>query len=219
MGCFGFQIWKQMVTSNFMHKYNEICCFSCTLMLNLSNSTLSWERIVHEMARGHILYPPNLPGKRSKLRPHLCQAPPMIVSLRHTGHRGSPRTPNLWTNWKNICKILQVQVPNDNWLKTFAETEQTWTHGNTLKSILNFDSTQILMRNDVCTSQEPSEWNPIATRWFHYGAAFFKPSFDEFCNQPFQAFCIYFDAKCQLANVNMCVRSLYPSIRLSRYSF
>jgi len=43
------------------------------------------------------------------------------------------------------------------------------------------------------------------------------PSFDEFCNQPFQASCIYFDAKCQLANVNMCVRSLYPSIRLSVY--
>lgn len=188
-------------------------CWICPIQHCLGRGSSTKWRV------GTFSTPPNLPGKRSKLRPHLCQAPHMIVSLRHTGHRGSPRTPNLWTNWKNICKILQVQVPNDNWLKTFAETEQTWTHGNTLKSILNFDSTQILMRNDVCTSQEPSEWNPIATRWFHYGAAFFKPSFDEFCNQPFQAFCIYFDAKCQLANVNMCVRSLYPSIRLSRYSF
>lgn len=77
------------------------------------------------------------------------------------------------------------------------------------------------MRNYVCTSHEPSERNPIATGWFYYRAGFVKPSFDEFCNQPFQALCICFDANvwwlmwtCEFVP---CIRlSVYLSIRLSR---
>jgi hypothetical protein len=42
------------------------------------------------------------------------------------------------------------------------------------------------MRNDVCTSQEPSEWNPIATRWFHYGAAFFSHHLTNFATNHFK---------------------------------
>jgi hypothetical protein len=99
MGCFGFQIWKQMVTSNFMHKYNEICCFSCTLMLNLSNSTLSWERIVHEMARGHILYPAKFAWQKVET------APTPLSGTSHDCFTTSHRTPRVTEDTKFMDKL------------------------------------------------------------------------------------------------------------------
>ena len=90
--------------------------FSCTLMLNLSNSTLSWERIVHEMARGHILYPAKFAWQKVET------APTPLSGTSRDCFTTSHRTPRVTEDTKiygqiekkHLQDFLQVQVPNDN---------------------------------------------------------------------------------------------------------